>query len=328
MSYQISPDFAGAPFHVKLQEPNYVSAGADAELDDSIVGGGLVQTFAMGGTEPGHETGGNCDLEGSCLRELPSPKRPFTLADSMAMATYADFLPTLQHLKAHDWTPVEDYWPIGEEGHVPARKFQIGDAGFIEDTGLLPMLQRKAKKAAMFLFVGPGQELNTSIDWCGLSDDIRKGEFDPSTFTAAGNICDSLYTIFGYGYDDGQWHKSHNAVFKQSDMFEVACELKKLKVQGKPLVYARSHQVQANRYWGIQPYAVDILYVYNDRVPEFEAKLPADTQESLQTDMKGFPTDLPAGLYLKPRIIKLMAAQFEYNVKQNEQLVRSFFESS
>merc|ERR1712241_319255 len=94
-----------------------------------------------------------------------------------------------------------------------------------------------------------------------------------------------------------------------------------------PLVYRRTMDVKANPYWGIVPYQVDILYVYIDRCPEFEQLLPQETQAELVTkSMKGFPTDLPAGLYLLPRIIKLMAAQSEYTIKQNQLLFQQFFQ--
>lgn len=314
VSYQISPDYSGTPFYVDIEHrPLYVASKARGEwLDTSIVGGGFIQTFGVGAAAPINQTGG--------LRDLPSPRRPFTLADAMAFATYADFLPG----KSFDWTPSAMYWPIGR-GSAPARRFMIGDGGFIEDTGLLPMLQRRVPRIALFLFVGPGQQLNASVDYCKLSTQIASGGFDPSTFKAAGNICDSLYTMFGYGYDDGQWHKSHNTVFKQSDMFEVGCEIQKLKQDGKPLVIKKTHKVQANSYWGIRPYQVEIIYMYNDRVPEFEKRLPKDTQNALQHGMKGFPTDLPAGLYMKPRIIKLMAAQAEYSIMENKDLFVKLF---
>merc|ERR1719464_1067666 len=99
------------------------------------------------------------------------------------------------------WTPTEEYWSIGR-GSNEARRFMIGDGGFIEDTGLLPMLQRRARRIALFLFVGTGQQLNASVDYCNLVTQIKSGSFDTSTFKASGNICDSLYTMFGYGYDD------------------------------------------------------------------------------------------------------------------------------
>merc|ERR1740121_281285 len=239
----------------------------------------------------------------------------------MAIATYADFLAGGQFV---NWFPVVEYWPIGS-GSTPAQLFKAGDGGMIDDTGLLPMLQRGAKRVVLFLFVGPGQQVDVSVNWCQLSEDIRLGRFDTRTFTAQGRICDSLYTLFGYGYDSGNWHKAHNAVFKRSDLFEVACELKKLKDKGRPLVYERSHVVQPNAYWGIREYNVKVLYAYNDRVTEFEAELPSDTQQFLQTDLKGFPTDLPAGLWLKPRVVHLMSALSEYTVRQNEHVFRRFF---
>lgn len=322
-SFQISPDYTGSPFYVDRGHGNAtyraVSDGR-GRLSDSMIGGGFIETFAFGGTQP--------VPQGPGLDMVPSPHRPFSLSDAMSIATYADFLPSLNGFcpwnGCLDFTPSYEYWPIGQNPEE-ARRYWIGDAGYIEDTGLLSMLQRKAKRCALFLFAGTGQQIN-GTDYCALDAQIRAGTFDPKTFDPNGKIADSLFTMFGYPYDDGKWHKSHNVVFEQNDMFSVACELQALKTQGKPLVYRRTMDVKANPYWGIVPYRVDILYVYIDRSPEFEQLLPQDTQASLATDMKGFPTDLPAGLYLKPRIIKLMAAQSEYTIKQNQLLFQQFFQ--
>mmetsp|Transcript_108757 Transcript_108757/g.272559 ORF Transcript_108757/g.272559 Transcript_108757/m.272559 type:complete len:721 (-) Transcript_108757:203-2365(-) len=311
-SFQISPDYIGTPFYVDTDHrPLYTAAdGKVGELSAGIVGGGLIETFAFGGDAPADQDGG--------FDRLPSPSRPFTLADAMAIATYADFLPGESTV---GWTPSHKYWPIGP-GNQKAQRYMIGDGGFIEDTGLLPMLQRRAKRIALFLFVGPGQQLNDAVDFCDLSTRISKGSFDPKSFEPKGKLADSIYVLFGYGYDDGKWHKMHNTVFKQNEMFHVACGLQRLKKQGKPLVFKAKHAVQPNPYWGIQGgYTVEIAYVYNDKIPEFEELLPLDTQKSLTKDMKGFPTDLPAGLYMKPRIIKLMAAQAEYAVLQNAKVL-------
>merc|ERR1719188_2700457 len=137
-------------------------------------------------------------------------------------------------------------------------------------------------------------------DFCGLSSQIKAGRYDPKNFKADGKITDSIHVLFGYGYDDGMWHKSHNTVFKQTEMFPLACEFQKLKKAGKPLVLKATHEVLPNPYWGIKGgHTVEIAYMYNDKCPEFEKRLPKETQAALQkSDMKGFPTDLPAGLYL------------------------------
>jgi len=256
--------------------------------------------------------------------KVPSPKVPFTLGDMMAIATYADFLPKEQ---LFGWTPHYSYWPIGP-GKQKAKEYLIGDAGFIEDTGLLPMLQRRVKKIGCFLFVGPGQQINNTVDFCDLDRQISNGQYDPKTFKPDGMLADSLYVLFGYGYDDGKWHKKHNTVFKQNEMFSLACRFQTLKKAGKPQVLSQSHEVQPNAYWGITGgYTVDIVYYYNDKIPEFERKLPKETQEDIKSGtLKGFPTDLAAGLYMSPRVVKLMAAQAEYAIHQNAELFRELFE--
>jgi len=273
----------------------------------------MVETFSFGGKAPSQQAGV------PELTDLPSPERPFTLADSMAIATYADFLPG--ETRFH-WTPTYEYWPIGK-GKEEARLFQIGDGGFIEDTGLLAMLQRGVQKAAVFLFGGPGQQLSMTVDFCGLSSQVKAGHYDPKNFEASGKITDSIHVMFGYGYDDGMWHKLHNTVFKQAEMFDLACGLQKLKKAGRPLIYRSRLEVQRNEYWGIRGgWTVEVVWYYNDIVREFEDLLPSDTKHELGRSLKGFPNDLPAGLWMTPRVIQLMAAQAEYSVLRNANLYR------
>lgn len=325
-SFQVSPDYSGSPYYTNYATGfpyQSVDSASAAKGLTGLQGGGLIETFAFGAKSPATGNG-----EGD--QEVMAPYRPFFLGDAMAFATYADFLGPVEdalNLQADKWsfTPSFDYWPVGSATKKEDRFF-IGDAGFIEDTGLLPMLQRQAKKVATFMFVGPGQGLNPNINWCALVDEIPAGTFHPETFKAAGNIADSVYVMFGYGYDDGKWHKSHNTVFKQSDMFDVACEAFKLQRQGKPLVFKKTLMVQDNAYWGIKSYEADIIFYYNAAVPEFLKLLPQETVDDVTNgELKGFPTDLPAGLFIKPKVIKLMGALTEYSIMQNADLFKDFF---
>jgi len=227
------------------------------------------------------------------------------------------------------WTPAYHYWPVVNKAD-PAKVFQIGDGGFIEDTGLLNMLQRRVPKTATFIFPGPGEQIPSDItdtDYCALAAD---GSFDPTTFKPLKKIADSIHVLYGddahnYGYDDGQWHKSHNHVFHLRDMFPLACELQKLKIAGKPMVHKHKHKYHANSYWGITPGEVEIIWNYADVVMEFQDLLPADTNQALSgKSLKGFPVDIPAGLYMNPRQINLMAAQAEYGIMKNRQLYADF----
>merc|ERR1711971_60333 len=181
------------------------------------------------------------------------------------------------------------------------------------------MLQRGVPKTATFIFPGPKEQIPgdlSVVDYCALAAD---GSFDPTTFSPLNKIADSISVLYGneehnYGYDDGQWHKSHNHVFYLKDMFPFACEFQKLKRAGKPMVLKWTHEYHDNSYWGIKAGEVEIVWYYADVCEEFQNQLPGDTKAELSgKSLKGFPVDIPAGLYMTPRIINLMAAQAEYS---------------
>merc|ERR1719330_571449 len=179
-SFQISPDWIGTPFYVNVSyrspEPwtdhvaHYAATNASGGLNKQVVGGGFVETFAFGAKAPEHQRAG-----------------------ALAMTTYADWGPN------SDFSPNYWYWPIGE-GRQEERRMMFGDGGFLDDTSLLPMLQRQAARVAVFMFGGPETAVSLDTDWCS----------------------------------------------SKEELFEVACELSKLKRQGKGSVYKRKQQVLRN----------------------------------------------------------------------------------
>jgi len=395
-SLAITPDFTGVPVFTKIL-PKTFTATAPTDAD---VGGYYIETFAFGGDDLSSVVN---TAPGVYTATLPSNKRAFTLADAMAICTYAGFLGTES---IFGWTPDFPYPRIGKAN---ADNYRMGDGGYLEDLGLGLLLQRGATRIAVHLWTGPGQSLKD--DFCSLAQTawvlkqashhcqgshrdlgrsksttecqslaltdeacgdtmyangdecfcISRGQTctpEPSStntniyeyratdwmlsYDPNGQISSSIWSLHQimskskgpaltgspYGYDDGTWHKSHNAFFKKEDLFRVGCALQSKKSAGKPIVAKVRLETVGNDYWGIVAgKTVDILYHYVEKCPEFEGKLPADTQKYLNSDskFKGFPNEIATGLHMYPAQLKMLAAQAEYAILQNADLYGSLF---
>jgi len=330
---QMSPDFTGSPFHPGGSTMSYEPSelGAPEHLDGVWVGGGLVETFAFGGAAPQGQAGGEAV-------DLPPPVQPFTLSYAVGISSAAPSALLAKRGRYQFVVPKAKLWPV-TSSIQEAMDFQLGDGGSMENQGLLPLLQRGAKKVAVW--VSTYIRLSTSIDFCNVPADLdlEKVFAGPDTFAVAPMVSDK----FGYPYQDSASWYTKNQVFDREELPPLLCELQKLKVAGKPAVHRSSHTVLPNSWWGIKGgYTVDIIYVYLDQIREFEDKLPADTRASLgplnpqerthwtSGEFANYPdysTVLETGemseiTRLTSREVNLLAAQSEYAVRQNEQLFR------
>merc|ERR1719362_992002 len=194
--------------------------------------------------------------------------------------------------------------------------FQIGDGNDLEDTGLLAMLQRRAKRIVS-LINGPGG-LVMSPDFCiAGSQGYRPTGKELTTQFA---------NFFGYGNSvDPVSHSFHmfNQVFSSSEYLPVLCELQRLKRAGKAQVLRRTMAVQGNSWWGIQGgWNIDIVFSLLDTAAEFEQSLPVDVQQALRSGLlgglDGFPNmktvfqNPPDLTQYTARQINLLAAQTEW----------------
>uniref|UniRef100_A0A7S2NUF7 Uncharacterized protein n=1 Tax=Zooxanthella nutricula TaxID=1333877 RepID=A0A7S2NUF7_9DINO len=170
-----------------------------------------------------------------------------------------------------------------------------------------------------------------SFDFCAVNG-VLKAE-DVKTI-----VTNQLYDKFGYGFLAKEFY-THNQVFKREDFPGLLCELQKLIAAGKPAVVRKTLAVQANAWWGITPYDVDMVFVYNQKCAEFEALLPEETRTSIEQGGEGefnhfpnFKTMFNNGARhattLTAAQINLLAAQAEYSVLQNEAMFRDLLTHS
>jgi len=310
VSFQMSPDYTGSPFHPDGGPLNYGSG-------DLIVGGGMVETFAFGGMQPAMQSGGT--------QSLPAPGLPFTLTDAVGISSAAFAS------KMSKWSPVElskvdprvEYWPVTQEKQ-DGMMFELGDGGNLENSGLLQVLQRGAKKIVQFANTNVDLVAPSSFDFCSLAAGAQIPEIE-------NKVSKQIYDKFGYG--TGVY--AHDQVFSASDLAPILCDLQKLREDGKPAVVRKSLQVVPNTWWGIAGgHSVDLVLIYNAVCKDFENSLPSDTQAELRKgswgDFANYPYYKTVGqnwgldpLRYSAQQVNLLAAQAEYIVTQSQDILKS-----
>lgn len=340
---QMSPDFSGSPFHSPQHGLHDDGAPWSQDVTDVRIGGGFVETFAFGGDQPESQSGGD-------LVKLPAPAVPFTLADMIGISSAAfagvvagaagdddgvvnSLLRDMSTITSRA-DPSVKLWPIleGTESHQNALKYKVGDGAILDVSGVLVMLQRRARKIVWFVNTDMGianpiadSREPAFFDWCQ-AQQAGQEEIDPK-----GKISDQIYDKFGYGelfYQDNQ-------VFPKEDLLEVGCSMQRLKVAGKPVIVQKDHKLLDNKRWGIVGgRSVSVLYVYNEVVGNFYRQLPGDTQQEILRNgeaFAGFPffkTIFQNGIghpvALTPTQVNLLAAQAEFSVKATSALFQDF----
>merc|ERR1711920_331028 len=109
-----------------------------------------------------------------------------------------------------------------------AMLFEMGDGGNLENSGLLALLQRNARKVAMW--VSTYISLSSTIDFCNLPPDIDLDKVLTNTenFSIAPMVTDK----FGYPYQDEACFYTHNQVFAKEEFPPLMCEMQRLKRDG------------------------------------------------------------------------------------------------
>jgi len=345
VALQMSPDFTGSPFWplgASARGLAYEPAqhGALGALPGVAVGGGMVETFAFGSKAPKNEGG----QSGKVKANVDPPNDPFTLSDAVGISSIAPAGSLAASGKFQKVIPQAYIWPVltGSEKQA-AMEYTLGDGGNIENSGLLALLQRGARKAAMW--VSTYIPLSTEIDFCNPAsnvnlEDVFAGKSpDEGGFAVAPMVSDK----FGYPFQDKGDFYTHNQVFAKEGLLPLLCELQRLRDAGKPTVVRKKYEVQPNSWWGIRGgHTVDLIISYLAQCKGFEAELPAETREALGPEETKDRTWKSSGEFarfpdykttkqteqwneiirLTTSEVNLLAAQSEYFVRQNEALYR------
>ena len=220
------------------------------------IGGGLVESCAFGCDPPSApiDAAGRVTVEQDEL---------FTLADVLGATSAfrtAD--------RDRRFYPHVQCWPV-TTASAGAGRYLFSDGGDLENFGIIPLLRRKVSSIVVFVnTVWPlSLAINPDAGW----------PVDPTPET---RVMDPFIAPL-FGAPNPSFPK--NRVFLESDFPLLHRKLQEAKRSGSVVAATMTHQVQENAWWGIAGgWDVRVCWVYNERVPEWEARLPLDTQRCIQ----------------------------------------------
>ena len=240
VSFEYTPLYVGTPTLTSLE----------AGDQPMRIGGGFLESFAFGCQAPPAAP----DADGLVAIELPDS--PFTLAD--AIGASSAFSTADRDLRRY---PHRACWPITGVCDAPTTSHVFSDGGDLENFGIIPLLRRGVRHIVVFInTVWPlSLDLDPSGGW----------PQDPSENQRV--IDPFLAPLFG----QTSARFPHNCVFPEDDFAALVAGLQAAKREGRTVMTTLTHQVRTNAWWGVTGgWKVRICWVYNGRVPAWEAVLP------------------------------------------------------
>eukprot|EP00439_Symbiodinium_sp_Y106_P022043 s2367_g2.t1 len=328
VSFQMCADYIGTPFYPNDSKVTYPPAPccpggkcpSCCKGETLIVGGGMIESFAFGGAAPKVQSGG----------KMPVPQGPaFALPRAVGISSWAMGGIFAEVREGTFVNSRANYWPVTSSilpGPQMAKVWQFGDGGGVDNSGMLALLQRGARKALWIC--SSFNALAANYDW----KSATQATFDP----IAAGVVDQVYTLFGYvNKEDTTEFLTNNQVFEKDKLLPFMRKVVALKEAGKPAVVKEELTVQTNTWWGIQGgNQLEFIIFYLETSTDFESALPEATQQNIKEgakgEFKGYPIYSTTGqnandpLGLTPSQVNLLAAQGEYSVRQNHQMMEDF----
>lgn len=131
---------------------------------------------------------------------------------------------------------------------------------------------------------------------------------------------------------------AHNHVFRKEKIIGLLEQLQQAKLLGEPLIAEQTLDVLHNEWWGIKgDYEVTVMWVYLEKVRNFELQLPRETTEEIDKGRKGLFPQFPLyktfgqkkGKIIEPALTieqaNLLSAQCEWTIMQASSRFKSFF---
>ena len=173
--------------------------------------------------------------------------------------------------------PEEPYWTVNRNTIIPEQNYRFGDGGNLENYGLLTLLQRGLGKIVVFV-----NSASPIVDAC--FDSVP----NPTDYAS---IDPDLPPLFGYKGGILTPNQANNTVFKQEDFKKLYTLLYEAKMAGKPVMANMTMETVQNDWWGIKGgNSVEILWVYNEQVDDWQDQLPKKVQDEIA---KGNSGDFP-----------------------------------
>lgn len=280
--------------------------------DGRTLGGGMMESFAMG-------SAWQKDLPDS-QAQVTVPSRPWSLSDmaSVSGAAFAEtFQAKLPFLDSLD--PQYQYWPIVNRETTTPVRYLFADGGSLENSGVASMVSRGVPNVIAFI--------NTQTP---LSMEDGEVVLDPQ-----------IPLLFGLVPTKKKLRRNEpnrapvpneNAAFTQvfpSDRYEeVAHGLWNANDPGGaggPAMYLQTLETVANSNYGVKPYSVRILWVYNTAVKVWYDLLTPDIQRVVDktTHFPNYDTILQ--LNLAAAEVNLLAHLSCWNLMSQAEVVKGLF---
>lgn len=290
--------FESTPLYVGVR-PLFRGAGSRGR----DIGGGYIEPFGFDSDAPEEPPS-----ESNRVRvRLGTSRHRYTLSDVMGSTCAAPAEVLAQAGLNFVGFPEFRYWPVVSIGDVTTKEYEIGDGGILENLGVMPLLARKVENIIVFV--------NTK---------------DELTGTGLGLINTSIPPLFGQtpGFET-------NHVFA-AGRYEILVEgLLAAKNAGETVLFRDRYKVLENPHFGIEGgWEVNVLWVYNERVPKWEQKLPAEIRGMIGTSsLANFPhyrtffQNPPAFIDLSAKQTQLLAHLSCWNVINKAEVFHSMLAS-
>jgi len=285
----------------------FPKAGSDGHYD---IGGGYVEPHGFNTDSPE-------SIQDNVVRlRVGKLKNIFNLGDSVGTSSSAASEFAKKFGLSWLGFPEFKYWcNFKNPVKTHEKEYDFGDGGILENLAIMPLLKRKVEKIIVFV------NCETPL----IGGDETKGQ-----------ITDSIPALFyPLNHQNGSGKFESNIVFaNQKDKYQQLVNglLEKIK-NGQAPIHTDTYKVTKQPHYNItEEYDVQIMWVYNAKVGDWENKLKPDVKQLLQSShlFKNFPNfktfmqNSPEVLALRPVQSNMLAHLSSWIVDSNKDIIANF----
>lgn len=273
------PAMVGGMMYPMEFTPLYSGSPMEVKQDGATIGGGVVENFGLGASTPPVLPSGRTEVKnGEEVSVTPDHFVPPGLGMAASINTgpvYGQVYPYQAVTPEGIITPAVNMWSPADTTSKANGLTIMTDGFLIDNLALLPLVARGVKRIFSHVSMSLGIENEAGVSKGFLYWPAYFGRIDgPGAF----------------GTPEGKdMQNTVPKVFKSEAFDELWAKLQALDKAQKPLVVDQTLDVLENKLCGVKGgYKVRILWMFDsDPLPEWKAKLPAETQKLMNTPQKG-----------------------------------------
>ncbi len=228
----------------------------------NLLGGGWIEPFAFGSKAP-------VKLRDDDTVDVIRPKLDFSLS-TMAGVAGASFGMHLVESHRQYLAPNFDYW--SPQNPAESADYDLVDSGILENVAIVNLMRRGFKKIIAFV------NSQTPIDppehgHCGALRD-----------NSAHGIDGEISRLFGFPTPGQDPQFPDVQVFPKDQLDDLVTGLRKLDQAGEVATYTDSYEIIAGNVFDIEPYAVEVQWVYLTKVKSWCDQLTDSRVRDMLTD--------------------------------------------